>query len=85
MIKVQTDHKALIPIWKKSITTVSPPLQCSLLRLARYDAQLTYLNSKDNVIADALSQPTKNRVGRYDSLHAIPLHHIKSEILATGS
>ena len=40
-IKVQTEHKPLIPIWKKWIAVASPWLQYLLLRIAKYDVQLT--------------------------------------------
>ena len=42
-VKVQTDHKPLIPIWRKSIVAANPQLQQLLLQLAKYDAELTYL------------------------------------------
>ena len=54
-IKVQTDHKPLMPTWKKSVAAASPQLLCLLLRLAKYDIELPYLKGKDYVIADALS------------------------------
>ena len=85
-IKVQADHKPLIPVGKKSIAA-SSQLQCLLLCLAKYDAELTYLQGENDVIADALShvsllQPeSKDR----DNFDAIPVHHITSEIPATGS
>ena len=54
-VEVQTDHKPLIPTWKKSIAAVSPKLQWLLLCLVKYDVELTYLRCKDHVIADSLS------------------------------
>ena len=54
-VRVQTDHKPLEMIWKKSIATASPRLQRLLLRLARYEIQVEYICGKDNSIADALS------------------------------
>ena len=49
---VQTDHKPLEAIWKKSIATASPRLQRLLLRLARYEIQLEFISGKDNAVAD---------------------------------
>ena len=54
-IKVQTDHKPLMSKMKRSIAAAIPQLQCLLLRLAKYDVELTYFKGKDNVIVDALS------------------------------
>lgn len=51
---VQTDHKPLEAIWKKSIATTSPRLQRLLLRLARYEIQLEFISGKDNAVADTM-------------------------------
>ena len=53
---VQTDHKPLVSIWKKSIASSSPRLQKLLLRPSQYDVNIKYLKGKDNVVADALSR-----------------------------
>ena len=55
-VRVQTNHKPLEMIWKKSIATASPRLQRLRLRLARYEIQVEYICGKDNSIADALSR-----------------------------
>ena len=55
-VRVQTNHKPLEMIWKKSVATASPILQQLLLRLARYEIQVEYICGKDNSIADALSR-----------------------------
>ena len=39
-VRVQTNHKPLEMIWRKSIATASPRLQRLLLRLARYEIQV---------------------------------------------
>ena len=39
-VRVQTNHKPLEMIWKKSIATASPRLQRLRLRLARYEIQV---------------------------------------------
>ena len=54
-IKVQADHKPPIPIWKKSILVARCCLLWLLIRLAKYDVELTCLKGKDNVVADTLS------------------------------
>ena len=54
-IKVQTNHKSLILIWKMETAAASPQLPCLLFRLATYDVELTCLKGKENVIADSLS------------------------------
>jgi len=59
---VQTDHRPLVIVWKKSIVSNSPRLQRLLLRLSHYDVSIEYVKGKDTVVADALSrvspQPT---------------------------
>ena len=85
-VKVQTDYKPLIPRWKKSIAAASLQLQCLLLRLEKYNVELTYLKGKDNVMADALSpvSPLEPGAEERDNLGAILVHHITSKIPATG-
>ena len=55
-VRVQTNHKPLEMIRKKSVATASPRLQQLFLRLARYEIQVEYISGKDNSIADALSR-----------------------------
>lgn len=55
-VRVQTNHKPLEMIWRKSIATASPRLQRLLLRLARYEIQVEFICGKDNSIADVLSR-----------------------------
>ena len=57
-IEIQTDHKPLVSIWKKSVSNTSPRLRRLHLELSHYagDATVTYIKGKDNVIADALSR-----------------------------
>ena len=73
--------------WKKSIAVVSPQLQCLLLWLANYDVELIYLKGKQKVIANALSQasPLEPEPEDKDNFDVFPVHHIPSEISATGS
>ena len=84
---VQTDHKPLISVWKKSIVCNSPRLQRLLLRLTQYDVNIEYLKGKDNVVADALSrvspQPTPKE--GEDEEDFIPVHMLTEEIPADSA
>ena len=55
-VTVETDHKPLIAIQKKPINTASKRLQRMMLRLQRFDLNLTYKPGKEMYIADALSR-----------------------------
>ena len=85
-INVQTYHKPLIPICKKSTAAAIPQLQCLPLRLAKYEEQ-TYVYDRNNVIAEALSQvsPLKPESEDRDNFGTLQAHHITSEITPTGS
>ena len=53
---IETDHKPLESIWKKSITSASPRLQRLLLKMSKNDVEMRYIQGKTNVIADGLSR-----------------------------
>lgn len=55
-VTVETDHKPLIPIFKKNLTECPARLQRMLLKLQKYDLQVTYKPGKDLTIADTLSR-----------------------------
>ena len=55
-VKVETDHKPLMSIWKKSIASTSTRVERLLLRLLQYDIDIQYLPGKRNIIADVLSR-----------------------------
>ena len=84
---VQTDHKPLVSVCKKSIVCNSPRLQRLLLRLSQYDVNTEYLKGKDNVVADALSrvspQPTPKE--GEDEEDFIPVHVLTEEIPADST
>ena len=53
---IETDHKPLESIWKKTIMSTSPRLQRLFLKMAKYDVEIRYIQGKTNVIADTLSR-----------------------------
>jgi len=55
-VVIETDHKPLESIWKKSIPSAPPRLQRLLLKMAKYNVEIRYIQGKNNVIADALSR-----------------------------
>ena len=55
-IYVQTDHKPLVPIFKKSIHLAPKRLQRMMLRLQKYNLQVEFLPGVEMYIADMLSR-----------------------------
>ena len=53
-VEVETDHKPLVSIVKKSLTAAPPRLQRMLLRLQRYEFKMKYKPGKEMIIADTL-------------------------------
>lgn len=53
---VQTDHKPLIGIYKKPISSLSPRLQRMRYKLLRFDFELIHVPGKQLYVADALSR-----------------------------
>ena len=61
-VAVETDHKPLEIINKKSILAAPKRLQRMLLSLQRYDLVVSYIPGKEQLVADALSRlPMKTR------------------------
>lgn len=56
LINVETDHKPLIPIFKKPLLSAPKRLQRMLLRLQRYTLSVKYCPGKQIYIADMLSR-----------------------------
>ena len=56
VITVESDHKPLIPIMKKSLTDIPIRLQKMRIRLQPFDIDLVYKPGKELIIADALSR-----------------------------
>lgn len=59
-VEVESDHKPLESIFKKSLHQAPPRLQRMLLRLQRYNLKVTYKPGKEMHIADALSRAYLN-------------------------
>ena len=55
-VSVQSDHKPLESIIKKPLANTPPRLQRMLLRLQKYDIDLTYKPGKEMLLADTLSR-----------------------------
>lgn len=55
-VKVETDHKPLIPIFKKALFAAPPRLQRMLLQLQNYDLEVDYIPGKQIPVADSLSR-----------------------------
>lgn len=55
-IEIETDHKPLISIFKKPLSSVSPRIQRMLLQLQPYQITLQYKPGKELYLADTLSR-----------------------------
>ena len=53
---VETDHKPLVSIFKKSLNDCPMRLQQMLLRLQQYDLQVTFKKGTELYVADTLSR-----------------------------
>ena len=84
---VQTDHKPLVSVWKKSIVCNSPRLQRLLLRLSQYNVSIEYLKGKDNIVADALSRVSPQPIPKEgeEAEDFTPVHMLSEEIPADST
>ncbi|GFO20128.1 Pol polyprotein [Plakobranchus ocellatus] len=55
-VKVENEHKPLERIFKKSMSNCPPRIQRFMLKLQKYDIQVTYRPGKEMIIADTLSR-----------------------------
>ena len=60
-VDVLSDHKPLVSITKKSLVSLSPRLQRLLLRLQKYEVNITYVPGKYMHVADTLSRACPNK------------------------
>jgi hypothetical protein len=76
---VQTDHKPLESIFKKTVSETTPRLQRLMLRLHRYDIDVQYLKGQQNVIAEALSRvsPLPPSQEDMDHLDLVSIHYLQ--------
>lgn len=58
---IETDHKPLIPIFKKPLYSTPARLQRMLLSIQKFDIQVIYKPGKELIIADALSRININK------------------------
>ena len=58
-VKVETDHKPLESIFKRSLIRAPKKLQRMLLRLQKFDLEVTYKKGTEMVLADTLSRAYK--------------------------
>lgn len=58
---IESDHKPLLDILKKSIASCSPRIQRMRLSMQIYDFELVYKPGKDLHMADALSRAPEKR------------------------
>lgn len=56
---IETDHRPLVSIIKKSLNEMSPRIQRLIMKMQRYDFELIYTPGKHLVLADALSRAPK--------------------------
>ena len=59
--ELETDHKPLVAISKKSLADMTPRIQRKMMKLQRYDYIFNYTPGKKLLVADALSRSIKNR------------------------
>ena len=59
---VQTDHKPLETILRKSMATAPSRLQATMLKVSGYDLKVEYLPGKKQVLADTLSRASLNEL-----------------------
>ena len=80
---VNTDHKPLESIFKKSLSSCPPRLQRFLMRALKYDVTVNYVKGPDVPIADALSRVSPKLASANGQLPKIHVHHITQNLPAS--
>lgn len=71
---LETDHKPLLGIAKKNLCDMSPRIQRLMMKLQRYDYELTYVLGTQMFIADTLSRAAPNVIHSTKSEEDVALH-----------
>lgn len=71
---LETDHKPLLAIAKKSLSDAPPWLQKLLLRLQKYDLTFEFTPGKHLIMADALSRTSLSDRGGHSCEHDVQIH-----------
>ena len=80
---VNTDHKPLESIFKKSLSSCPPRLQRFLMRALKYDVTVNYVKGPDVPIADALSRVSPQLISANGQPPEIHVHHITQNLPAS--
>lgn len=85
-VTVETDHKPLLALMKKTLNAAPARLQRILLSLQKYQFTLVYKRGKDLIIADTLSRACEpstasNELDIVDQVCVVSEPHISDEIL----
>ena len=67
-VNIQSDHKPLEVIFKKAMSKAPKRLQRIMLQLQHFDLNITYMQGKKIVLADALSRDYENVTEDYGCL-----------------
>ena len=85
-VHIETDHKPLVSIMRKSLHAAPKRLQRMMLRLDRYNLDVQYKKGSEMFLSDMLSRASLRNVGRQSK--EIPHYHIlqlekEEEVLKT--
>lgn len=64
LTKIQTDHKPLESIFRKSLLSAPKRLQRMLLRLQKFDLHVSYKKGSEMYLADTLSRAFRRHKGK---------------------
>ena len=83
-VTIESDHKPLIPIFKKPLHSAPPRLQRMLLQLANYDLEVTFIPGTKIPVADTLSRKyLPNTYPKYSKGMDSHVHSILSQLPIT--